>query len=284
MGSAIGAVLLAVGYRVVTTLAERSPGSRHLAQAAGFEDLATLEQVISESDILLAILPPASARSFACQAAAIIESQGNRLVYADCNAVSPGTLTRIASLFAAGPAEFIDIGIVGPPPRDPAAPATRFYVAGRNRHRLLAMAVPGIQMVDMGDSPGRASAIKMCYAAMNKGVDALFANLLLASRRLGVETELIAEFGMSQTESLRRMQRRIPFLAAAAGRYVGEMEEIAATFDSAGVSGDFYRGAAWLYQVLAASSLALETRADLPAERSLDAALAEFQAVLESER
>lgn len=138
-------------------------------------------------------------------------------------------------------------------------------------------------MIDMGETLGSASAIKMCYAAMNKGVDALYVNILLAARSLGVEAQLLREFESSQPEAAGRMRRRIPFLAATAERFTGEMFEIADTFRAAGVSGDFYTGAAWLYDVLARSSLAAETRSTMPDERSLDEALAAFAAALETE-
>jgi hypothetical protein len=59
------------------------------------------------------------------------------------------------------------------------------------------------------------------------------------------------------------------------------MREIAATFASVEVTPDLHRGAAWVYDLLAESSLAAETRASLPAERSLDEAIHAFAAALE---
>jgi len=281
MGSAVGRMLRQSGYRVVTALEGRSPLSRELAVGAGLDDLGSLEAVLAESGLFLSILPPSAARAFAERAATIIAAEQHEIVYADCNAVAPATLTAISKLFAAGPARFVDVGIVGPPPGPGRADPTRFYVSGADRRELLGLAVDGIRLVDMGEQLGRASAIKMCYAAMNKGVDALYANLLLAGRRLGVYEALWRELERSQPEAAARMAKRIPFLAATAGRYTGEMAEIAATFDAAGVSGDFYRGAEFLYAQLARSSLAAESRASLPAERSLEEALEAFMTALE---
>lgn len=283
MGSAVGAVLRAAGYRVLTALDGRSGASCQLAARAGLEDCGTLSRLLEASDVFLAILPPAQASGLAREAAGIIAASGRKLVYADCNAVSPATVGAIAALFAGGPARFVDVGIVGPAPR-PATPGpTRFYVSGAERGAIKALQAPEIAVVDLGDEIGRASAMKMCYAALNKGVDALYADILLAALRLGVESELRQELDASQPEAARRIARRLPFLAATAERYTGEMVEIAATFDAAGVSGDFHRGAAWLYGLLARSGLAHETRATLPEQRSLDEALAAFMAVLESD-
>ena len=281
MGSAVGGALLRAGYRVITALEHRSAESRKLARRAGLEDCGSLDRVLGESDIFLSILPPAAACEFASQVAGAIAETSRAILYADCNAVAPETLKRIEALFAGGSAEFVDVGIVGQPPGRSASMPTRFYVAGAQRDRILSLKTPEIAMIDMGPASGRASAIKMCYAALNKGVDALFTDILLAARRLDVESELRMELDASQSEAAARMVRRIPYLAATAARYTGEMREIAQAFDAAGVSGDFHRGAAWLYDVLARSSLSAETRDTLPDERSLDEALAAYAAVLE---
>lgn len=281
MGSAVGSILRAAGFRVVTALDQRSNHSRALAAAAGLEDLGSLESLLSQSDLFLSILPPRHAFSVAKLAADVLRSRQRELVYADCNAVSPQTVIGIGALFDGGRSRFADVGIVGPAPVAGTRHPTRFYVSGPDRSALLDLEVPEIEIIDMGEQVGRASAMKMCYAAMNKGTNALFANLLLAARRLGVCTELLAELQSSQPEAARRMAKSVPFLAATAERFTGEMKEIATTFDAAGVSGDFYRGAEWLYALLAQSSLATETRATLPDERSLDDALDAFAAVLD---
>jgi hypothetical protein len=135
-------------------------------------------------------------------------------------------------------------------------------------------------MLDMGEEIGRASAIKMAYAALNKGTDALYAAVLLAAEQLGVRPELMAELELSQQEALARMNARVPYLAATAERFAGEMAEIAATYEAAGVTPLFHRGAEWLYATLATTPLAQETRATLPRARSLDEALEVFKAAL----
>jgi 3-hydroxyisobutyrate dehydrogenase-like beta-hydroxyacid dehydrogenase len=284
MGSAVGRVLKGAGYRVVTALDGRSPNSQSLAAAAGLEDLGQLDAVLAIADVFLSIVPPASAFDFAHRAAESIRSQARDIVFADCNAVSPETVNAIAALFTGGPARFVDIGIVGPAPEPARTGTTRFYVSGQDRGPLFDIAVPEIDNVDMGDAIGRASAIKMCYAAMNKGVNALYATVLVAARQLGVDTELLTEFELSQAEAARRMADRIPFLPATAERFTGEMIEIAQTFEAAGVTGDFHRGAEWLYRLVADSPLAGETRLTQPAERSLDAALAAYTGGLAKSR
>jgi 3-hydroxyisobutyrate dehydrogenase-like beta-hydroxyacid dehydrogenase len=205
---------------------------------------------------------------------------GVRPTFVDCNAVAPATVRAIARVIEPAAAAFIDVGIVGRGPR-PGGERTRFYVSGAARRTVLALAVAGIELIDMGEEIGSASALKMAYAALNKGTDALLAAVLLAAERLGVRAALMRELEQSQQEALTRMRARVPFLAATAERFAPEMAEVAMTYESVGVTPLFHRGAEWLYALLATTPLAAETRATLPRERSLDAALAVFTAALD---
>src|SRR5690606_36963985 len=167
MGSAVGAALVEAGYRVVTDLTGRSASSRELAADAGIEDVGSFRAIAETAEIVLSILPPAHAVELGRKMAEAFERAGTRPLFVDCNAVSPATVAEIAKPFARLGVPFADVGIVGPAPRGD-RPPTRFYVAGPGRARLLAVQAPRITLIDLGDEIGRASALKMCYAALNK--------------------------------------------------------------------------------------------------------------------
>jgi 3-hydroxyisobutyrate dehydrogenase-like beta-hydroxyacid dehydrogenase len=279
MGSAVGAALRRSGCRAVTDLTGRSAASRDLAARAGFEDLGSLQDVLATADVFLSIVPPAAAVELARRVRGALATSSARPMFVDCNAIAPKTMRSVAAIFADAGAPVVDVGIIGPAPRQGAKP-TRFYVSGEGRARLLELEVPELALIDLGAELGRASAMKMVYAAMNKGVDALYTAVLMAAEQLGVRAELMTEFHDSQTQAAERMAARIPYLAATAARFTGEMREIAATFASAGVTPDFHRGAEWIYSTLARTPLAAETRATLPKHRSLDEALAVFRTAL----
>ncbi|HEX7082398.1 MAG TPA: DUF1932 domain-containing protein [Gammaproteobacteria bacterium] len=278
MGSAVGAALRRRGHRVVTDLTGRSAQSRALAAQAGIEDLGSLSALVTAADVFLSILPPASAFELARRTADAMRQENARPTFVDCNAVAPATVARIAALFAELGAPFLDAGIVGPAPRADTRRPTRCYVSGAEREKLLALDVPELAFVDLGPDVGRASAMKMCYAALNKGIDALCAAAALAAERHVVRAELIREIGASQPDAAERMTRRVPYLAATAERYAGEMREIAATFAAAGVPSGFHEAAEQLYRALARTPLAAETRLTAPPNRSLDEALTVFLA------
>lgn len=121
MGHTIGAMLRRHGARLLTCLAGRSERTRTLAATAGFEDTPTLEELVRECDILLSVLVPASARDTAQRVSAAITREGTArgrdLLYADCNAIAPRTVTTIGEAITGAGARFADVGIIGPPPR-----------------------------------------------------------------------------------------------------------------------------------------------------------------------
>ncbi|MEP7313005.1 MAG: DUF1932 domain-containing protein [Pseudomonadota bacterium] len=280
MGAAIGGALRRAGLRVVSDLSRRSAHSQALAQASGIEDLGSLSRVVQEAGLLLSIVPPAVAPEFAAEVAAAMSATGGRPTFVDCNAIAPETMRAIAGRFTSLGATVVDVGIVGRGP--PADLPTRLYFSGSQRAGLELLAIPELRLIDMGEQIGAASALKMAYAALNKGTDALHTAVLLMAERLDVLGPLLEEFALSQTAALRRMHERVPFLAATADRYAGEMLQIAATCDSVGVTPLIHEGAAWLYERLATTSLAVETRATLKCDRTLDEALAVFVQALQA--
>jgi 3-hydroxyisobutyrate dehydrogenase-like beta-hydroxyacid dehydrogenase len=282
MGSAVGGALVRAGYRVLTAGEGRSAASRELAAEAGIVDAGSLEAAVRAARIVLSIVPPAAATTFAAQVVGAMRVSGARPVFADCNAIAPETVHGIARAIEPTGAPFVDVGIVG---RGPGAgrERTRFYVSGAARDAVLGLDVDEIAFIDLGSDIGTASAMKMAYAALNKGTDALLATVLLAAERLGVREPLMRELQFSQVEALERMQARVPFLGATAKRFAPEMAEIARTYESVGVTPAFHRGAEWLYALFATTPFANETRATQPKQRSLDEALAALTAAMTRE-
>ena len=264
MGHGVGRALRECnGLRVVTDLSGRSDRTRGLAQAAGFEDMGSLDAVVAASDLVLSIMPPAAAEDFAAGIAPLIGAEGP--VFADMNAVAPETVRRIAARF---PAErFVDGGIVGPSPKGPTP--TRFYVSGAPAAAMEALASERIAVRPLGPEIGRASAQKMLYSALNKGYWALQAAVLTAAERAGLTEELRAELAFSQPAVLARMEERIGLLPADAHRFHPEMAEVAAFFMSLGMTPGFHKGAEDLFRLLARTPLAEETKETWDRDRPL---------------
>ncbi len=271
MGHAVGRALRRHGHDVMTCLAGRSARTRGLAAAAGMRDAGSLEALVAEADLILSILPPEAAVAQAGAVAAAMTAAGVRPLYVDCNAVSPMTAREVGGIITAAGAPFIDCGIIGVAPGK--GKPTRFHVSGPDTGAMERLDGKGIQVLPLGPEIGRASALKMVYAGLTKGTMTLHTAMLLAAWQLGVYDEAVAEYADSQPAALQAMQGRVPKIPADAGRWIGEMEEIAATLAAAGVTTGFHDGAAEICRVLDRTPFALETRETLDRSRTIDQAI-----------
>jgi 3-hydroxyisobutyrate dehydrogenase-like beta-hydroxyacid dehydrogenase len=246
MGSGVGEVLHHHGLRVLTCLAGRGGASRERAARARFEDTPDLEALVGACDVLLSIVPPTVAGAVADQVASAVRATGANLVYADCNAIAPGTARAIAQTIAAAGARFADAGIIGPPPT---RPGNRIFTSGSAAHVLSELGNYGLDIRVLEGDVGKASGLKMCYAAMTKGLQALGAELLVAARLLGVEEQLRAEQNQGgDLAAVRRfVESALPNMPPKAYRWIGEMEEIARCFEDLGLPGRLMLGAADVY-------------------------------------
>ncbi len=260
MGHTVGRVLGEHGLRVITCLHGRSQRTRSLAAEAGMTDVPTYQDLVSEAEMVLSILVPARAMLAAQAVAQAISETQAKLVYADCNAVAPETVCHIDEVITRAGGRFVDASIIGPPPRRPGT--TRFYASGPHARAFEALSEYGLDVIVLGDEIGQASAIKMCYAALTKGLTALCTELLTAAEVLGVSQALKREFQHSQAALYERMERAVPRMPMKSRRWVGEMEEIAQTFEQVGLTPKIHAGAAEVYRLVGATELADRTPED----------------------
>jgi 3-hydroxyisobutyrate dehydrogenase-like beta-hydroxyacid dehydrogenase len=266
MGHAVGGRLAENGLRVVAALGDRSERTRRLAAQAGIEDVGDYTGLVRAADAILCILVPAEAEATAQRVADALAATGASLLYADCNAIAPQTVQRISQVITGAGSRFVDASIIGGPPRPGYTP--RFYASGPGAAEFAALNDFGLEVVGMGERVGDASAIKMCYGALTKGQSALYTELLVAAEALGVSDALAAEFRHSQADALKRMAG-LPGMPPKSRRWVGEMEEIAATFGAVGLTPKIFEGAADIYRFVGGTVLADRNPED-PGKPSLE--------------
>jgi len=267
MGHAVGRALGEHGLEVITCLDGRSERTRRLAEKGGFRDVPTLKDMISQADLVFSILVPSEAIGVARRVAEAIRVTGSDTAFADCNAVSPQSALVMNEIINAAGGRFIDGSIIGGPPAKGTPP--RVYVSGPDISLVTELDGKGIVVRSMGDGIGRASAIKMCYAAGTKGTSALYTALLTAADALGVSEELAVELRASQPDLHKRLEDQVPGLPIPAARWIGEMEQIAATFEHVGVTPAFHQGAAEMFRLLSQTPFARETPETRDTSRTL---------------
>jgi L-threonate 2-dehydrogenase len=271
MGAAVGARLSAHGVEVLTFLGDRSAASCERARTAGMTSVR--EQQLAEADFVLSIVPPAAALPFAERAASWLASVPRKPVFVDCNAVSPATVQRIAATVSATGAPFVDAGIIGGPPRTArtagtaprdaragppreagvrsvAASGPNFYAAGSHAQRFESLAAYGLTIRVLEAPIGAASALKMSYAGITKGLTAVGVAMLLAAIRSGVDRALLGELSESQPQLLESFERGVPAMFPKAYRWVAEMREIAEFAAADSAAAQMFRGASSLYDRL----------------------------------
>jgi CheY-like chemotaxis protein/3-hydroxyisobutyrate dehydrogenase-like beta-hydroxyacid dehydrogenase len=196
--------------------------------------------------VIVSVCPPEFARDVAGRVA----RAAFKGLYADVNAVSPDSKIEIARVLEASGASFVDGGIIGLPPKERGR--TWLYLSGPNASELASLFTAGPMEVEvLSDQPGKASALKMCYAAWSKGSTALIASIVAAADQMSVLEDLKTAWSRGGPV-YSKVETDILRAAPKAWRYAGEMREIAATLEAAGLPGGFHHAAEGLYNRLKA--------------------------------
>ena len=250
MGSGIGGRLAARGVDVRTTLVGRSAASAERIERAGIGTVADLASIARTCALVLSIVPPDQALGVAESFAAAYVPTATPPVFVDCNAVAPATVLKIAAVLTAAGVHFVDAGIIGGPPAD-GYEGPKIYASGPHVAAFEVLNAHGLHVKPLDGPVGLASALKMCYGGLTKGMTAIGSAMFACAEDAGLRDALAAEFSGSQPALYVWLTRQIPTMFPKAYRWVGEMHEIA-TFgkDQPGVSA-MYNGIADRYAAIA---------------------------------
>ena len=257
MGQAVAMQIKARGFTVCTALDKRSERSKKLAREGGLTDLGSIERLVSECDVVLSVMNPGSAVDFARDAAAALRATGRKTLIADCNAISPDTVHEIAGIVEKAGGRFLDGGIIGSPPRG--TTKTNLYVSGPGAADLEPLGGPQLKVTVVSERIADASALKMCYGAINKGMQALWLEIMIAAQRLGVDGLLEQQLRQGRSELYDWAHGQFPTLTPKAYRWVPEMLEISKTLGTSGITPKVFQGAADIFAFVAATPLGKET-------------------------
>src|SRR6202035_4416276 len=248
MGAAVGKRLVDNGVKVLTSLKGRSAETATRAKAAGMA--AAGDEEIAASDFILSILPPGDAVALAERFQPALKASNAKPVYVDCNAINPKTVDRVAAVIAPTDCPFVDSGIIGSPPK-PGDAGPQFYASGPAAPRFAALRQYGLDVRVLDGAISAASALKMSYAGITKGTQAIGAAMMLAATRAGSADALFAELSSSQKEMFAWFKRGLALMPPKAYRWIAEMHEIAGFVGDDPAAKDLYEGAAHFYERIA---------------------------------
>ncbi len=269
MGAAVAACLTGRGDQVLWVPGRARPGhpgpgrrwagltaaSRPRCREGQAADLAR------RADIILSICPPHAA----LEVARAVAATGFTGVDVDANAIAPappeqGGCDRGERPGARYGGDGSIVACPPPPvPRPEASPGgTRQHLAagpeggdgGGPAAQVAALfeGTPLTPEILRNENRTAASALKMAYASWTKGSAALLLAARALARAEGVEDSLLAEWSLSQPGLAGRSLGAARSAAAKGWRWVGEMEEIAASMTADGLPGGFHQAAAEVFR------------------------------------
>lgn len=164
----------------------------------------------------------------------LVQGQG----YIDINSVSPGRKRETAVLVEGRGAAYLDMAVMAPV--HPRGHATPVLIAGAPAADMVpALERLGFSLRRVGESPGQATAIKMCRSLFVKGLEAITVECLLTAEAAGCRDEIEASLaesypglgwpGFADYEFERTLRH--------GARRAAEMRECAATVDELGLTG-----------------------------------------------
>jgi 3-hydroxyisobutyrate dehydrogenase-like beta-hydroxyacid dehydrogenase len=224
----------------------RSEQTQARAEEHGLKDAQTLDRLCQTCEVILSVCPPNAAEEVARQ----VLATDFQAIFVDANAIAPQRAIHLGQMMQATGIEFVDGGIIGGPAWEPGR--TWLYLSGNKANDVADCFSAGpLETSLIGDEIGKASALKMCFAAYTKGSTALLCGIMAAADSLGVREELETQWSRGGSDFAMQTQNRVRRVTAKAWRFEGEMKEIAATLASTGIPGGFHIAAAEIYRRMA---------------------------------
>ncbi len=246
MGISVAAAAQNGGHTVCWASRGRSADTKERAKKFGLRDLETIDELCKECSVVISVCPPHAAESVA----GVVVASSYKGLFVDANAIAPQRLIRIGESMTRAGIRFVDGGIIGLPAWKPGS--TWLYLSGPDAAEVAACFSAGpLETQVLGPAIGKASALKMCYAAYTKGTAALLCGILGTAESLGVREDLFNQWKREDAKFLDESISRVRFVTSKAWRWSAEMDEISRTFSDAGMPGEFHAAAAEIYRRLA---------------------------------
>jgi len=234
MGYHWARLLTSHGVEVLTYDKDRGEVTRKRAENAGVTSVPSMIGLVQNADLIVSIVVPFAAKSVAAEVAqAVVKAERKDLLFLDANAISPLTADEIAAILAPSGVHFIDGCIIGSAAK--MGRGSMVYVSGPQAARVQELSSFSIPIKVLGANTSQASAFKVVYAGLTKGLQGLFVELLMGARKFGLLDEILNRYEESFPGLLDKVAGSIVGLRIHAGRRAEEMDELKRTFNHHGM-------------------------------------------------
>ncbi len=223
-------------FDIKTNSAVHAAAMRRRYAEAGVAGCDSLAEAVAPARIILSLVT-ADQTLMVAQAAAAFVQPGSH--YLDMNSAAPPTKQAAAAAIMAAGGHYVDVAVMAPV--EPARLAVPLLISGGGADAAanLLGQLGFSQRRIVGPAVGRASAIKMIRSVMVKGIEALTAEMLLASEAAGVTDEVLASLG---ADAAARADYSLDRMLSHGTRRAAEMVESAKTLTALGVEPLLTRG------------------------------------------
>ena len=185
MGISVAASAKNSGHSVFWVSQSRSEATRARAKQFELGELWSLSELCETCSIIISVCSPKYAGELSQQ----VLRAGFKDIFVDANAISPMRSQEIGQQMVLAVVEYVDGGIIGGPAWQ--ENSTFLYLYGLQSAQVAQCFEQGPLVTRIiGKEIGRASAMKMCYAAKTKGMAALLCSIVATANELGIWEDL----------------------------------------------------------------------------------------------
>jgi 3-hydroxyisobutyrate dehydrogenase-like beta-hydroxyacid dehydrogenase len=229
MGYHWAKILTGRGVEVLTYAKDRSETTRKRAETVGVKCVPSTVTLVKDTDLIVSIVVPSAAKRVATKVAKAAAKSGRKnLLYLDANAISPMTANAIEKVLQPSGVDFVDGCIIGSATKMDKGAVV--YVSGPQAAKIQDLEPHGFSVKVLGPTVAQASAFKVVYAGLTKGLQGLFVELLMGAKRFGLLDEILKRYEESFPGLLDKLTSSIVGLRIHAARRAEEMDELKRTF------------------------------------------------------
>ena len=266
MSLGVAGAIIRHGGQAVTTVQGRSSATRKRAEASGVAIVDSLEDVFTESDMVLSICGPDVAREILKRFEAWGRATTNRPTFVEANVMPPDPLVKhLDSLTTLG-FRVVDAGLLGLPPDDDRRPT--LLVSGADTSLVDPLDGIAFEVLHVGEVFGRATILRMLHVLFSKGLNANLLHLMLVAEDLAVREDLMAILDSKRPDLAERIRLTIPWMPADHERFQLELDEAGAWLEALGWSPGLSHAGSEALAAIAHSNLTTETREHRDDDRS----------------
>ncbi len=185
---------------------------------------ASLEAAVSEADVVISVVTADQAFVVA-EATAPLMKQG--ALFLNCNSCAPQTKQASTKVIETAGGRYVDVAVMAPV--NPGKNRTPLLLSGSHVEDAKALLDALAMNATVEPGPvGTASSVKMVRSIMVKGMEALFAECVLAGRLAGVDTQVLASLEHSHPgfDWEKRAGYNLERMTQHGIRRASEMEEV----------------------------------------------------------